>query len=51
MGAASASGLSSFTTEGTEERGGGQNPHPVAKNATRMGHPLKVYRGDCFPGR
>jgi hypothetical protein len=28
-----------LTTEGTEEHRGSQNPHPVAKNATRVGHP------------
>ena len=43
MGARSASGQSSFTTEGTEEHGGSQNPHPVANNATRVGHPQRVH--------
>ena len=28
-----------LTTEVTEELGGSQNPHPVARCATRMGHP------------
>ena len=28
-----------LTPEGAEEHGGSQNPHPVAQNATRVGHP------------
>jgi hypothetical protein len=43
MGAQSASGQSSFTTEGTEEHRESQNPHPVANNATRVGHPQRVH--------
>jgi hypothetical protein len=32
-------GIPELTTEGTEGHGGNQNPHPVAEDTTRVGHP------------
>jgi len=45
-------GIPELTTEGTEGHGGSQNPHPVAEDATRVGHP-QISRLDEIghPGR